>query len=122
MLSGALTGMQQHILDDRVGARAVLYHFIEIALQHICDLIDLLAQLAVEVRATESLTQFIDKLDRNRREIVDKIERILDLMGDACSQLPKRGKLLCLDEAILRSPQILQRSRQLASARFHVFE
>jgi hypothetical protein len=41
MLSGALSGMQQHVLDDRVGALAVLYDLVEIALQCIGDLADI---------------------------------------------------------------------------------
>jgi hypothetical protein len=47
--------MQQHVLDDRVGALAVLYDLVEIALQHVRDLADLRAQLAVELRAAERL-------------------------------------------------------------------
>jgi hypothetical protein len=55
VLAGALPRMQQHVLDDRVGALAVLYDLVEIALQHVRDLADLRAQLAVELRAAERL-------------------------------------------------------------------
>ena len=54
VLSRALTRMQQHVLDDRVGALAVLHDLVEIALQRIGDLADLCAQLAVEVRACQA--------------------------------------------------------------------
>jgi 5'-deoxynucleotidase YfbR-like HD superfamily hydrolase len=47
--------MQQHVLDDRVCALAVLHDLVEIALQHVRDLADLRAQLAVELRAAERL-------------------------------------------------------------------
>ena len=43
VLSGALTRMQQHVLDDGVGALAVLHDLVEIALQRIGDLADLCA-------------------------------------------------------------------------------
>ena len=43
VLSRPLTGMQQHVLDDGVGALAVLHHLAEIALQRIRDLADLCA-------------------------------------------------------------------------------
>ena len=63
----------------------------------------------VELRALERLLQFVDQLDRDRREIVDEVERVLDLVRDAGGQLAKRGELLGLDQAILRGPQLLQR-------------
>src|SRR5436190_15234709 len=43
-----------------------------------------------------------------RREIVDEIERVLDLVGDACRQLTERGELLCLHQAVLRGAQIVE--------------
>ena len=82
MFSRALSGMQQHVLDDRIGALAVLHDLVEIALQHIRDLGDLCAQLAVKVRAAKRLPQFVDEFDRDGREIVDEIERVLDLVRD----------------------------------------
>src|SRR5277367_4504254 len=48
MLAGTLARMQQHVLDDGVGAFAMLYDLIEIALQHTRDLIDICTELAVE--------------------------------------------------------------------------
>ena len=41
VFSGAMTRMQQHVLDDGVGALAVLHDLVEIALQRIGDLADL---------------------------------------------------------------------------------
>ena len=99
--------MQQHVLDDRVGALAVLHDLVEIALQRIGDLADLCAQLAVEVDAAKRLPQFVDEFDRDGREIIDEIERVLDLVRDASGQLAERGKLLRLDKAVLRGSQVL---------------
>ena len=100
--------MQQHVLDDRVGALAVLHDLVEIALQHIGDLVDLGAQLVVEMYAAKRLAQFVDEFDRDGREIVDEIERVLDLVGDAGGQLTERGELFGLHQAVLRGAQVFQ--------------
>src|SRR3954451_1729336 len=50
MLAGTLARMQQHILDDGVGALAVLHNFFEIVLQHARQLVDFLPKLAAERR------------------------------------------------------------------------
>jgi hypothetical protein len=84
--------MQQHVLDDRIGAFAVLHDLVEIALQHIRNSSDLCAQLAVKVRASKRFSQLVDKLDTDCREIVDEIERVLDLVRDASGQLAERGE------------------------------
>ena len=57
------TGMQQHVLDDGVGAFAVLHDLVEIASQRIGDLADLGALLVVEVNAPKRLAQFVDEFD-----------------------------------------------------------
>ena len=84
--------------------------------------VDLCSQLAVEVRSGKRLPQFVDEFDRNPREIVDEIERVLDLVRDAGSELTERGELLRLDKAVLRGAQILQRCGQFARAGLHAFE
>ena len=114
--------MQQHVLDDRVGALAVLHDLVEIALQHIRNLVDLRPQLGVEVGSGKRLPQFVNKLDRDGREVVDEIERVLDLVRDAGGQLPERGELLRLHQAVLRGAQLLQRLRQFARAGLDVFK
>ena len=43
--------------------------------------------LSSSVRAAEGFPQFVDQLDRDRREIVDEVERVLDLVRDASGQL-----------------------------------
>ena len=43
-------------------------------------------------------------------------------MRDTGSELPERGELLCLDQAVLRGAQFLQRLRQFARARLNAVE
>ena len=81
-LARTLARVQKHVFDDQVRAFAVLHHLVEIALQHVGDLFDLRAQLGVERRSGKRLPQFVDQLNRDRREIIDEIERVLDLVGD----------------------------------------
>jgi len=52
--------MQQHILDDRIGALAVLYDLFQIALEHLRELVDLSPHLAVERRRLEHVVQLVD--------------------------------------------------------------
>ena len=93
--------MQQHVLDDGIRTLAVLHDLVEIALQRIRNLADLCSQLVVEVRTAKRLPQFVNEFDRNRREIVDEIERVLDLVGDTGGELTKRGEFLRLNKAVL---------------------
>ena len=111
MLAGPLSRMQQHVLDDCVGALAVLHHLVEIALQHIGDLADLPALLVIEMHAAKRLAQFVDQFDRDRREIVDEVERIFDLVRDPRRQLAERGEFLGLHQTVLCGPKVLQRLR-----------
>ena len=50
-------------------------------------------------------SQLVEQLGRQPGEIVDEIERVLDLMRDPGGQLTERGQLLRLDQAVLRSPK-----------------
>ena len=94
VLTRAFARVQQHILDDRIRTLAVLHDLVEIALQRIRNLADLCSQLAVEVRSGKRLPQFVNEFDRDRRKIVDEIERVLDLVCDAGGELTERGELL----------------------------
>ena len=53
--------------------------------------------------------QLIDQLDRKGRKIIDEIERILDLMGDAGGELAEGCELFGLDQAILRGAKFVER-------------
>ena len=122
VLARALARMQQHVLDDRIGALAVLDHLVEIAAQHSGELVDLLPPLVVDRQAFQRVLQLVDQLARDGREVVDEIERVLDLVRDAGGELAERGELLRLHQAVLRSAQVFQRSGQLARARLHLVE
>ena len=77
---------------------------------------------SLSVHVLQGFLQFVDQFGRDPREIVDEIERVLDLVRDAGGELTKRGELLRLHQTILRGAQVLQRRRQFARARFHAFE
>ena len=111
VLAGAFARVQQHVLDDGIGTLAVLHDLLEIAAQHVRQLVDLLARLVVDRQALHDALQLVDQLARDGREIVDEIERVLDLVRDAGSELTERGELLRLDQPVLRGAQILQRLR-----------
>ena len=104
----------QHRLDDVVGALAVLGDLLEVAGQHLDRLVDFGALVLVERRDGRrgGLLQLVEQFDRQAGEVVDEIERVLDLVGDAGGQLAERGHLLGLDQVGLRR----LRSRNAVSA------
>ena len=53
--------------------------------------------------------QLVEQFDREPGEVVDEIERVLDLVGDPGGQLAERGHLLGVDQARLRRLQFAQR-------------
>ena len=55
MLARSLPRMQQHVLDDGIGALAVLHDFFEIAAQHVGQLGNVGARLVVDGNAREHL-------------------------------------------------------------------
>ena len=72
--------------------------------------------------ALQGILQLVDQFARDRREIVDEIERVLDLVRDAGGELAERGELLRLHQAILGGAQILKRRGQFARARLDLVE
>ena len=114
--------MQQHVFHDRIGALAVLHHLLEIALQHVREFVDLFPRLVVELGRREHVVQLVDQFRRQRREIVDEVERVLDLVRDAGGELAERSKLLGLHQAVLRGAQVFERKRQFPGALLHLFE
>ena len=81
-----------------------------------------LARLVVDCEALQGVLQLVDQFAGDPREIVDEIERVLDLVRDAGGELTERGEFLRLHQAVLRGAQILQRLRQFARAGLHAFE
>ena len=59
------------------------------------------------------LLQLVQQLDREAGEVVDEVQRVLDLVGDAGGELAERGHLLGLDQVGLGRLQPLQRVAQL---------
>ena len=100
--------MQQHVLDDGVGALAVLHDLFEIVLQHAGQFVDFSADLAVHRDRLEHVIQFVGQFRRQRREIIDEVERVLDLVRDAGGELAERGELLGLHQAILRGAKVVE--------------
>ena len=122
VLTRAFTRVQQHVLDDGIGALAVLHDLVEIALQRIRQFVDFARALIVEVGTGQGVLQFVDQFAGDAREIVDEIERVLDLVRDAGGELTERGELFGLHQAVLCGAQVLQRFRQFAGAGLHIFE
>jgi hypothetical protein len=91
VLAGAFARMQQHVLDDGVGALAVLDDFFEIVFQHGRQFVDFRPDLVAERGGLEHVIQFIGQFSRKRREIIDEIERVLDFMRNAGGELAERG-------------------------------
>ena len=86
------------------------------------DLFDIGARILVERcdAGGRGLLQLVEQLDRQRREIIDKVQRVLDLVRDPGGQLTERGHLLGVDQVGLRRLQLLVRLAQflLAAALF----
>src|SRR5258708_32136957 len=60
VLAGTFPRMQQHVLDDRVGALAVLDHLFKIAFQYLRQLVRLLARFLFQRRRLERIVEFVD--------------------------------------------------------------
>ena len=84
--------------------------------------VNLLTRPVVDCEPLQGVLQLVDQLARDGREIVDEIERVLDLVRDAGGELAERGEFLRLHQAVLRGAQVLQRLRQFARAGFYAFE
>src|SRR5580704_15577311 len=106
--------MQEHILDDRIGALAVLYNLGEVAVDGADQFVRLAVGRLVDGAPLDRLGELADELARQGREIVDEIERVLDFMRDARRELAEGGELLRLDQAVLRLAQIVERGGELS--------
>ena len=93
-----------------LGALAVLGDLCEVAGQHSDDLVDFGARLLAERchSGCRCLLQFVQQLDREPREIIDEVERVLDLVGNAGGQLAECRHLLGMQEAGLCRLQLAQ--------------
>src|SRR5215207_4795832 len=78
--------------------------------------------LLIRRSRADRIFKLIDELYRERGEVVDEVQRVLDLVRDAGGQLAKRGELLGLDQPLLRRPELLERFRQFPGAGLYVLE
>src|SRR5262245_56479635 len=121
MFTGTFARVLQHVLDDGIGTLTVLHDFVEIAPQDVRQLSNFGTYFLVQWALQDAL-QFVDQLAGDSREIVDKVERVLDLVRYAGGELTERGKLLRLHQAVLRDAQLFQRLGQFARSGFHAFK
>ncbi len=119
VLARAGARVQQHVPDDGIGTLAVLHDLREIALQHLRQLGDVLARPGIQRRALQFLRELVDQFHRQGREIVDEIQRVLDLVRDAGSELAEGSELFRLHQpvscAVRSSSSDAASSRVLAS-------
>ena len=103
--------MGEHRLDDAVGAPSVLDDLSKIGGDCGDKLVDLRAPVGIERgdRLSLGLPQLVEQLDRKPGEVVDEVERVLDLVRDAGGELAQRRHLLRLDQVRLGSTQLDQR-------------
>jgi hypothetical protein len=59
LFAGALARMQQHVLDDGIGALAVLHDFFEVVLQHLGEFVDFLPKPVGQGSGFEQVIQFV---------------------------------------------------------------
>jgi hypothetical protein len=106
----AAARMRQHALDDAIGPAPVLGDLGKIAGQHLDDCVNLGAGVLAERGHGRlgRLLQLIEQFDREVREVVDEIERVLDLVGDPGGQLAQGRHLLRMQQARLRRLQVVQ--------------
>ncbi len=116
MFARTLARMQQHVLDDRIAPLPCCTTFSRLLLTiRVSSSISSRAFASIAVDPSSSLSSSTSSR-RQRREIVDEIERVLDFVGDAGRELAEGRKLFGLHQAILRRAQFLQRKRKLAGA------
>ena len=109
--AAATARMQQHAPDYAVGAPAMLANLFEVAGQHCDRLVDIGALVLVELFEGRRcrLLELLQQLDRQAGEVVDEVQRVFDLVGDAGGQLPERGHLLGMDQIGLDRLQFAER-------------
>ena len=107
-LAAAAARMQQHALDDAVGPAPVLGNLGQVAVQRREQIVDFGERCRLQRchRRIQCLPQLVQQLLREAGEIVDEVQRVLDLVRDACGQLAKRRHLLGVHQVGLRGLQL----------------
>ena len=114
--------MQQHVFHDGIGALAVLDHLFEVVLQKSRQFVDFLAHLFLERGGPEHVIEFIGQFGRKCGEIIDEIERVLDLVRDPGGELAERSEFFRLHQAILRGAKVVERGGELPGSLLHLVE
>ena len=109
-LAGAAARMRQHARHDAVGAPPVLDNLCQIGGQSRDQLVLLGA------RRSDRVPQLVQQFAGELGKVVHKIQRVLDLMGDAGGELAEGRHLLRMDQIGLRLFQLLVRHPQVALA------
>ena len=107
--------MREHAPHDAVRPQAVLDDLAEARVELPGDVVQLLAGLLVELLpgVVEDLLHLLGELARDLREVLDEVERVLDLVGDPGRQLAEGGQLLLEDHLVLGAPKVGQHSLEL---------
>ena len=108
-LAAAAARMQQHALHDAVGPPPVLGNLGQVAGQRRDQILQASASASrfepVHGRA-ERLLELVQQLLGQAGEVVDEVQRVLDLVRDAGGQLAERSHFLGVDEVGLRGLQL----------------
>jgi hypothetical protein len=97
LLARGAPRVQQHAADDAVGPDAVLLDLRQVELQLIENVGHVAGDLRIERGALELevLPQLAGQLAGEIGEVVDEVERVLDLVRDACGQRAERPIFSC---------------------------
>jgi len=91
------SGVLQHIFHNGIGPLSVVYYFLQVLCNLVCNAYDFLF-----LSLCCSFFQIINQFHVYFREVVDEVEWVLYFVGNARSQLTKRGHFLRLNELGLR--------------------
>lgn len=61
-------------------------------------------------RCVECLAQLVDEVQRADGDVLDEVERVLDLVRDPCGELPEGGELLLVHHLVLGLAHIDERA------------
>lgn len=102
-VAGAATGVEQHALDDAVGALAMFVDLACVAgeiVEEIFHVVDV--GLATVADFGDFFTEFFHEFHGEFGEVVDEVEGVLDFVGDAGGESAEGSEFLLDDELILR--------------------
>ena len=102
-------------MNDPVGPFAVLVDAAQIVGEILHQLRDQLTVVRAHFLAffLQDFLEFLQKLLRRLREVLDEVQGILDLMGDARGEFTKCRQLFAHDDLVLSFPQVCEHVLQL---------